>query len=186
MAILGFDKIPIILAPMAGVTDHAFRIICAEHGADMCVTEMISAKAVQFNDKKTYELARIHEDECPCALQLFGSEPDIIADSARALLSHARNGNGNVPVMLDINMGCPVKKVAGNGEGSALMKTPSLVGEIVRKTAESVDIPVSVKIRAGWDLNSKNAPEIASIAEANGASLISVHGRTRSQMYTPG
>ena len=186
MAKVTFDKTPIILAPMAGVTDHAFRLICAELGADMCVTEMISAKAVQFNDKKTYELARIGEDECPCALQLFGSDADIIADSASRLIAHARNGNGAVPVMLDINMGCPVKKVAGNGEGSALMKTPSLVGEIVRKSAECVDLPVSVKIRAGWDVNSKNAPEIAAVAEANGAALVTVHGRTRTQMYTPG
>lgn len=181
-----FDRIPIILAPMAGVTDHAFRIICADHGADMCVTEMISAKAVQFNDKKTYDLARIGEDECPCALQLFGSDADIIADSARRLVDHARCGNGAVPLMLDINMGCPVKKVAGNGEGSALMKTPALAGEIVRKTVDALDIPVSVKIRAGWDVGSKTAPLVARTAEENGASLVAVHGRTRSQMYTPG
>ncbi len=181
-----FDKIPIILAPMAGVTDHAFRLICAEHGAHMCVTEMISAKAVQFNDKKTYDLARIGEDECPCALQLFGSDADIIADSAKKLIDRAKDGEGGVPVMLDVNMGCPVKKVAGNGEGSALMKTPELVGEIVRKTVDTIDIPVSVKIRAGWDVNTKNAPEIALRAEGSGASMVTVHGRTRSQLYTPG
>lgn len=186
MARITFDKIPIILAPMAGVTDHAFRLICGELGADLCVTEMISAKAVQFNDKKTYELARIHEDERPCALQLFGSDADVIADSAKRLTEHARNGSGAVPVMLDINMGCPVKKVAGNGEGSALMKNPALVADIVRKTVDNIDLPVSVKIRAGWDVNTKNAPEIAAIAEENGASLVAVHGRTRTQQYMPG
>lgn len=179
--------IPLILAPMAGVTDHAFRLICASHGADGCVTEMVSAKAVHFSDKKTNVLARIGTDEAPCALQIFGSDPQIMAESAAKLLALARaDESAAVPVAIDINMGCPVKKVVSNGEGSALMRSPRLVGEIVKAVSDSVDIPVSVKIRAGWDAEHKNAVEIAGIARENGASFVTVHGRTRSQMYMPG
>lgn len=179
--------IPLILAPMAGITDRAFRLICSSHGANGCVTEMVSAKAVHFSDKKTGVLARIGAGEAPCALQIFGSDPQIMAQSAATLLSRARaDKSAAVPVGIDINMGCPVKKVVSNGEGSALMRSPQLVGQIVKAVSNSVDIPVSVKIRAGWDAEHKNAVEIAYTAQENGASLITVHGRTRSQMYMPG
>lgn len=175
----------VMLAPMAGVGDHAFRSICKKHGADYMTSEMISAKAICYGDKKTPLLAKMTADELPMALQLFGSEPYFLAKAAYLLLEKAMS-DGIMPAAIDINMGCPVNKIVSNGEGSALMKNPALIGEIVRETVKSSCVPVTVKIRLGWDKSSINAVETAKIAEQNGASAICVHARTRSMMYTPG
>lgn len=176
-----------ILAPMAGITDYACRKIARKFGADYCVSEMVSAKAVHFKDEKTATLAHIHSDDTPIGIQIFGHEPDIMAECAylvsRGIYAHAKNNTP--PEIIDINMGCPVKKIVSNGEGSALLKNPTLCGEIIRKCVEASSVPITVKIRAGWDRNSINAVEIAKIAEANGASAITIHGRTREQMYEP-
>ncbi len=176
-----------ILAPMAGITDYACRKIARKFGADYCVSEMISAKAVHFKDEKTATLAHIHENDTPIGIQIFGHEPDIMAECAylvsRGIYEHAKNNA--MPDIIDINMGCPVKKIVSNGEGSALLKNPTLCGEIIKKCVEASSVPVTVKIRAGWDKQSINATEIAKIAEANGASAITIHGRTREQMYEP-
>lgn len=185
---MGFDiKGKVILAPMAGITDYAFRKISRSFGADYCVSEMISAKAVHFKDKKTAALAHIHEDDTPIGIQIFGHEPDTMAECAylvsRGIYEHAINRTS--PDFIDINMGCPVKKIVAGGDGSALMKNPMLCGEIIRKCVEASSVPVTVKIRAGWDKDSINAVEIAKIAEANGAHAICIHGRTREQMYEP-
>lgn len=180
-------KCKAILAPMAGVTDYACRKIARKFGADYCVSEMISAKAVHFKDEKTATLAHIHSDDTPISIQIFGSEPDIMAECAylisRGEYAHARNNS--IPQAIDINMGCPVKKIVSNGEGSALLKNPTLCGEIIKKCVEKSSVPVTVKIRAGWDKDTINAVEIAKIAEYNGASAITIHGRTREQMYEP-
>ena len=178
---------PLILSPMAGFTDRAFRRVCREQGADMTVTEMISAKAVHYNDVKTAALAFIGREELPCALQIFGSEPDIMAESAYRLVSLSYRGcvSEVPPSMIDINMGCPVRKVVSNGEGSALMKDPELIYRIVKAVSAAVDIPVSVKIRTGFDSAHINAAECAAAAESGGAAMICVHGRTREQMYMP-
>lgn len=170
----------LILAPMAGVTDHSMRILCHRMGTELSVTEMISAKAMHFGDEKTLELAKSDASTSPCAVQIFGHEPDIMAEAAKMLEESFK------PAIIDINMGCPVKKIVSNGEGSALMKEPSLAQAIVSAVANAVETPVTVKIRAGWDENSKNAVEFAKGLEASGASMIAVHGRTRSQMYNPG
>lgn len=172
----------LILAPMAGFTDRAMRLVCHKHGAEFSVTEMVSAKAVSFGDKKTHALARIKEDEGPCAVQIFGSEPDIMARAAE-VLSHGEDG-GVPPVAIDINMGCPVHKIYSNGEGSALMRNPDLIYKIVKSVSESIDIPCTVKLRAGIDKDSKNAVECALAAEAGGAAAVAVHGRTRVEMYS--
>ena len=166
----------LVLAPMAGVTDLAFRAICAEYGANYAVTEMVSAKAVCFGDKKTAALARLYEGET-AAIQIFGSEPYYMAKAAESLLQYH-------PVAIDINMGCPVPKCVKSGEGSALMKSPTLCGEIVAAVKAAVDVPVTVKMRTGFDSAHKNAVEVAKRVEEAGASLICVHGRTREQMYT--
>lgn len=180
-------KNKIILAPMAGITDYACRKIARDFGADYCVSEMISAKAVHYKDEKTATLAHIHENDTPIGIQIFGSEPDIMAECAylvsRGIYEHAKSNTS--PDIIDINMGCPVKKIVSNGEGSALLKNPKLCGEIVRKCVDASCVPVTVKIRAGWDKNTINATEIAKICEANGASAITIHGRTREQMYEP-
>ena len=173
---------PIALGPMAGVTDLAFRTVCAQLGANITVTEMVSAKAVCFGDRKTPALARICADEGPCAVQIFGSEPDYMAEAARRLSDGVAGGVR--PAAIDINMGCPVHKVAGNGEGSALMRDPRLVERIVSAVRLATPLPVTVKIRAGWDEEHKNAPEVARAAEAGGASLITVHARTKTAMYS--
>lgn len=170
------------LAPMAGYTDSAMRQICGRFGAEYAVSEMISAKAVCYGDKKTPLLARIDKDEPPTAIQLFGSEPDTIAEAARILSSGA--DGGVPPAAIDINMGCPVPKIAGNGDGSALMKEPKRIERIVRAVRDSVTLPVTVKIRTGWDATHKNAVDCALAAEAGGAALICVHGRTKTQMYS--
>lgn len=177
----------VILAPMAGITDYACRKIARQFGADYCVSEMISAKAVHFKDEKTATLAQIHSDDTPIGIQIFGSEPDVMAECAylvsRGIYDHAKSNI--TPDAIDINMGCPVKKIVSNGEGSALLKNPTLCGQIVRKCVDASNVPVTVKIRAGWDKDSVNAVEIAKICEANGASAITIHGRTREQMYEP-
>lgn len=152
----------LILAPMAGVTDLPFRLLCKEQGAGLLCMEMVSAKAIYFNNKNTEELLTIDDREPPVSLQLFGSDPDIISEMAKKIENRPFS-------ILDINMGCPVPKVAGNGEGSALMKNPKLVEEIVSKTAKAIKKPVTVKIRKGFDDEHINAVEIARIAESAGA-----------------
>ncbi len=165
----------LFLGPMAGVTDLPFRLLCKEKGANLVYTEMVSAKGIQYNNKNTELLLKISEKERPCALQLFGADPDIISETARKL--ETRNFD-----LLDINMGCPVPKVVNNGEGSALMKTPELIGEIISKVSSVIKKPVTVKIRKGF--HEENAVEVAKIAEANGAAAIAVHARTREQYYS--
>ena len=185
----------LMLAPMAGVTDRSFRRICMQHGAEYVVSEMVSAKALCYEQRgkknsvsATAELATVYQEDNPMAIQIFGSEPEFMAEAAkmledgsyRACRSNAR------PVAIDINMGCPVRKITGNGEGSALMKDPALAGRIAEAVCKSVNIPVTVKIRAGWDSSSINAVEVARILEASGVSAICVHARTREQLYSPG
>lgn len=168
------------LAPMAGYTDRAMRLVCRKYGAEHSVTEMVSAKAVVYNDKKTFALARIMADEGPVSIQIFGSEPEIMAQAAHTLANPAE---GVRPVAIDINMGCPVNKIFANGEGSALMKNPELIERITRAVSSAIDIPTTVKIRSGINKNSINAIECALAAEEGGASLLCIHGRTREQMY---
>lgn len=168
---------PYILAPMAGVTDLPFRLLCKEQGAGLLCMEMVSAKAIQYNNKNTKALLEIHPEELPVSLQLFGSEPDTISEIAKRI--------EELPfAILDLNMGCPVPKIVRNGEGSALMKNPKLVYEIVSKTAKAIQKPVTVKIRKGFDDTCINAVEIAKIIEEAGASAVAVHGRTREQYYS--
>ncbi len=167
----------LVLGPMAGVTDLPFRILCKENGADLIYTEMVSAKGIQYNNRNTESLLYIEEKERPVALQLFGADPHIMSETAKRI--EHRNFD-----ILDINMGCPVPKVVNNGEGSALMKEPKLVGDIVRAVSCAVKKPVTVKIRKGFTESAVNAVEIAKIAEANGAAAIAVHGRTREQYYS--
>jgi len=169
----------LLLAPMAGVTDRTFRRLCCEHGAEYTVTEMVSAKAIHYKDKKTDELARLYDGESPAAVQLFGREPDIMAEAVKHIIETVH------PAAIDINMGCPVKKVTSNGEGSALMREPELVSAITESAVKASDIPVTVKIRSGWDASSVNAVEIAKRIEAAGAAMVCIHGRTRDQMYMP-
>ena len=166
----------IILAPMAGVTDLPFRLLCREQGAGLLCMEMVSAKAIMYRNKNTESLMEIHPDEKPVSLQLFGSDPDIISEMAKQIEERDF-------AILDINMGCPVPKVVNNHEGSALMKNPSLVEQIVSKTVKAISKPVTVKIRKGFDDEHVNAVEIAKAAEAAGASAVAVHGRTREQYY---
>ena len=166
------------LAPMAGVTDFAFRSICREMGAALTTTEMVSAKALVYKDKKTRALLYIPEPEHPCAAQIFGHEPDVMAEAAGLALEISGAD------ILDINMGCPVGKVVKSGDGSALMKTPELAGSIIESVCRAVDRPVTVKFRKGWDGGSVNAVEFAKICEQAGAAAIAVHGRTRVQMYS--
>ena len=167
---------PYILAPMAGVTDLPFRLLCKEQGAGLLCMEMVSAKAIQYNNKNTKALLEIHPQEQPVSLQLFGSDPDIISEIAKRI--------EELPFsILDINMGCPVPKIVKNGEGSALMNQPKLVYEIVSKTVRAIQKPVTVKIRKGFDDTSINAVEIAKIIEDAGGAAVAVHGRTREQYY---
>ena len=166
------------LAPMAGVTDFAFRSICREMGAALTTTEMVSAKALVYKDEKTRALLYIPEPEHPCAAQIFGHEPDVMAEAAGLALEISGAD------ILDINMGCPVGKVVKSGDGSALMKTPELAGSIIESVCRAVDRPVTVKFRKGWDGGSVNAVEFAKICEQAGAAAIAVHGRTRVQMYS--
>lgn len=168
---------PLALAPMAGVTDLAFRQICREQGAELTYTEMVSAKALCYGDKKTPALLKLGEGEHPVAAQIFGSEPEFMAKGAQIALQHCDAD------IIDINMGCPVGKVAGHGEGSGLMKTPEIAEAIIKAVCDAVDVPVTVKIRKGWDKGNVNAVEFAQMAESAGAAAIAVHGRTRAQMY---
>lgn len=168
---------PCVLAPMAGVTDLPFRLLCREQGVGLLSMEMVSAKAISFHNKNTQGLMEIAQDENPIALQLFGSDPELISRMAQEIEERPFD-------ILDINMGCPVPKVVNNGEGSALMKRPDLVEAIVTKTVKAIDKPVTVKIRKGFDEEHVNAVEIARIIEASGASAIAVHGRTREQYYS--
>jgi len=166
-----------ILAPMAGVTDLPFRLLCKEQGAGLLCMEMVSAKALQYQNRNTKALLQIHADEQPVSLQLFGSDPYVISEMAKEI--------EELPfAILDINMGCPVPKIVKNGEGSALMKQPKLVHEIVSKLVKSIQKPVTVKIRKGFDEDQVNAVEIAKIIEDAGAAAVAVHGRTREQYYS--
>ena len=166
------------LAPMAGVGDRAFREICKEFGCAYVVSEMASSKGLTFQGTKTEELLFLSEKERPAAIQLFGDDPQIMAEAAKLAMKFH-------PDVIDINMGCPAPKVAGNGGGSALMKNPPLAGQIVKAVCEAVEVPVTVKFRKGWDENSVNAVEFAKIMEENGAAALCIHGRTRQQMYAP-
>ncbi len=175
------EKKVLILAPMAGVTDKVMRRLCAEYGADLAVTEMVSAAAVYYGDKKTFVLADISEDICPCAIQIFGSDPDKMAYAAAKLTDTA-----TPPAAIDINMGCPVKKIVSNGEGSALMDNISLAARIVESVVKASKVPVTVKMRTGRSPDSITAPALARAVEESGASAVCIHGRTRSQLYEPG
>ncbi len=186
----------LFLAPMAGATDRAFRRACRQNGAECTVSEMVSAKALCYEQKspkfasrsKSAPLACVLREEYPMAVQLFGHEPELMAEAARMIEACDYLGckSEMPPVAIDINMGCPVNKVVANGEGSALMKDIPLAGKIIEAVVGAVKLPVTVKMRAGWDENSINAPELARVAEAAGASAIFVHCRTRKQMYMPG
>ncbi|PKD26923.1 tRNA dihydrouridine synthase DusB [Ruminococcus bromii] len=167
-----------VLAPMAGVSDRAYRELCVRFGAAYCVSEMVSSKALSFNSKKSEELMEISDLERPCGIQIFGDDPKCMADAAKHALE-------NKPDIIDINMGCPAPKISSNGSGSALMKNPRLCGEIVKAVTAVTDTPVTVKIRKGWDDDSVNAVEVAKICESAGAAAITVHGRTRQQYYKP-
>ena len=166
----------LILAPMAGVTDLPFRLLCREQGAGLVCMEMVSAKAIYYHNKNTEELMEIHPDEDVVSMQLFGSDPDIISQMAAQIADRPFS-------ILDLNMGCPVPKVVNNKEGSALMKDPKLAEKIIAKTVKAIDKPVTVKIRKGFDQEHVNAVEMARIAEASGAAAVAVHGRTREQYY---
>ena len=167
----------VFLAPMAGVTDLAFRLICKEYGSGLLYTEMINAKALCYDDEKTKGMLKIEEEEHPVAVQIFGSEPEFIAGAAEILNEHSNE-------ILDINMGCPAPKVVKNGDGSALMKTPQLAAKVIEAAAKKSKKPVTVKFRKGWDDDSINAVEFAKMAEASGAQAITIHGRTRAQYYS--
>ena len=164
------------LAPMAGVADRAFRELCRDFGAAYVVTEMASAKGISYNSSKSTELMSISDKERPAGIQLFGCEPNTLAEAAVAAMQFK-------PDIIDINMGCPAPKVSGNGCGSALMKNPKLCGDIVKAVSSAACVPVTVKIRKGWDENSINAVKVAAVCEENGAAAITVHGRTRAQQY---
>lgn len=167
---------PLALAPMAGITDLPFRLICRRMGCGMTVSEMVSAKGLLYKNVKTTEMLRIDDGERPTAIQLFGSVPAELAEAARMVEASGAD-------MIDFNMGCPVPKIVNNGEGSALMKNPQLAHDILAAMVKAVKIPVTVKFRAGWDDNNRNAVEIARAVEAAGVSAVAVHGRTRQQFY---
>ena len=180
MVKIGGVEIPgrLSLAPMAGVTDFAFRRVCREQGAAITTTEMVSAKALVYKDEKTKSLLYVPEDEHPCAVQIFGHEPEIMAQAARLALDISGAD------ILDINMGCPVGKIVKSGDGSDLMRHLDLAGEIISRVKQAVDVPVTVKFRKGWDGGSVNAVEFAMMCQKSGADAIAVHGRTRAQKYS--
>lgn len=165
------------LAPMASVADRAYRLMAKEYGAAYVVGEMASCKGLCYNDRKTAELLSVLPEERPMAVQLFGAEPEFMAAAVKIAEKFS-------PDIIDINSGCPMPKIVSGGAGSALMKTPKLFGELVRAAVDAASVPVTVKIRSGWDENSINAVEMAKIAEENGAAAVAVHGRTRSQLYS--
>lgn len=167
---------PVALAPMAGISDLPYRVICRRFGCGLTVSEMVSAKGLLYKNEKTFAMLQIDEAERPTAIQLFGSVPEELAEAARIVEIHGAD-------LIDFNMGCPVPKVVNNGEGSALMKTPVLAGRILEAMVRAVRIPVTVKFRAGWDEGHRNAVEIAKVAEAAGVAAVAVHGRTRDQFY---
>ena len=166
------------LAPMAGVADRAFRELCTSYGAAYVISEMVSSKGLTMQDKKSKELLYLSEKERPAGAQIFGDNPEIMAQAAIKTMDFN-------PEFIDINMGCPAPKIAGNGGGSALLKNPPLISEIVESVVKASPVPVTVKIRIGWDLDSINAVEVAKRIEAAGAAALTVHGRTRTQMYAP-
>lgn len=166
------------LAPMAGVADRAFRELCREYGAGYTVTEMVSSKGVTMGDRKSKELMMISDSERPCGVQIFGSTPEIMADAVSAVTEAH-------PDFIDINMGCPAPKIAGNGGGASLMKNPELAESIVKAVVSKSPVPVTVKMRSGWDFENINALDLALRAENAGAAAVTVHGRTRQQMYAP-
>ena len=168
----------VVLAPMAGVADRAFRELCVDYGASYVVSEMISSKGVSMGDRKSKDLAFISEKERPAAIQIFGSDPVVMAQSVEQVMQFK-------PEIIDINMGCPAPKIAGNGGGASLAKNPQLAEDIVKAVVGASPVPVTVKIRMGWDENSINAVEMAQRAENAGASAITIHGRTKKQMYSP-
>ena len=167
---------PVALAPMAGISDLPYRVICREFGCGLTVSEMVSAKGLLYKNEKTFAMLQIDEAERPTAIQLFGSVPEELAEAARIVEAQGAD-------IIDFNMGCPVPKVVNNGEGSALMKVPELAGKILEAMVKAVRVPVTVKFRAGWDEEHRNAVEIAKIAEASGVAAVAVHGRTRNQFY---
>ena len=167
----------VFLAPMAGIADRAFRELCINYGAGYTVSEMVSSKGLTMGDKKSGELLTLGEIENPAGVQIFGDSPEIMAQAAKMCIKYHPN-------IIDINMGCPAPKIAMNGGGASLMKNPLLAGEIIKAVSKAVDIPVTVKIRKGWDDENITAVELAKIAEKNGATAITVHGRTRMQMYS--
>ncbi len=167
----------VTLGPMAGVTDFAFRRVCLRQGAALVTTEMVSARALVYHDEKTKALLYVPEDGHPCAAQLFGHEPEVLAEAAPMALELSG------AEMIDLNMGCPVGKVVKSGDGSALMRDPELAGRIVEAVVRAVDVPVTVKFRKGWDGGSVNAVDFARVCEQAGAAMLAVHGRTRAQMY---
>lgn len=167
----------VFLAPMAGIADRAFRELCMNYGAGYTVSEMVSSKGLTMGDKKSGELLTLGEIENPAGVQIFGDNPEIMAQAAKMCIKYHPN-------IIDINMGCPAPKIAMNGGGASLMKNPLLAGEIIKAVSKAVDIPVTVKIRKGWDDENITAVELAKIAEKNGAAAITVHGRTRMQMYS--
>lgn len=169
---------PVALAPMAGVADKAFRELCIKFGASYVISEMVSSRGISFANEKTIHLLELSKNEHPCAIQIFGDDPDIMAKAA-AFALHQR------PDIIDINMGCPAPKVNKSGGGAILMKSPKLCGKIVSAIKRTVDIPITIKIRKGWDENNINAPLIAKICEDAGADAVTIHGRTREQMYKP-
>ena len=168
--------VPVALAPMAGISDLPYRVICRKFGCGLTVSEMVSAKGLLYKNEKTFAMLQIDEAERPTAIQLFGLVPEELAEAARIV--EARGAD-----IIDFNMGCPVPKVVNNGEGSALMKNPELAGRILEAMVKAVRIPVTVKFRAGWDETHRNAVEIAKIAEDSGVAAVAVHGRTRDQFY---
>ncbi len=170
-------KNDLILAPMAGVTNEAFRMICLEKGAGYVYAEMVSDKGLFYQNKKTYDMIKVNDQEHPIAMQLFGSEASTIYEAAKIVTTHSQAD------ILDINMGCPVTKVVKDGSGSALLKTPEKIYDIVKILKDNINIPVTIKIRAGWDHQSINCDQVASLAEKAGIDGIAIHGRTRSQMY---
>ena len=172
-----FYKNKVMLAPMAGVTDLAFRTICKEYGADLVVSEMISSRGLHYKDKKTAALLKTNQTEAPLIVQLFGNDPEIMAESAKTL-------EGMGVSYLDINMGCPAPKIVKNGDGCALMKNEILAGKIAETVVQAVSVPVSVKFRAGWDTDSRNAVSFAKVMECTGISAIAIHGRTKEQFYS--